>query len=329
MHSNTSTHAHAPDAAEAVKAPNVVSPFEHDPFVADYEASAAARAALEPAQLVMMNIDVQELVPAVLASAHRISSLRPTIVEQLPQFDIARFDMLPSLAQSLAYAHSLFLSASTTPQTLPQLAERAIELREMLLLDVTGLTKRGLIAGAPLSDLKGVVGYANVSSDLRVLTNIYQANWPVVVGKTAVQLTELNEAALLFRQMTSGVAERHQQSVVLATASDQRQRAYTLVVRAYEDARRAVTYVRSAAGDAEKLAPSLWKGRGGRRGGADGTDHGGPLADTPQPLAVHSRPDASVAMDAVGNAHSKSAAPGGAREVIEAGMPGGSPFIDG
>lgn len=49
-----------------------------------------------------------------------------------------------------------------------------------------------------------------------------------------------------------------------ASASDDRVRAYSLVLAAYSEVRRATSHVRWHQGDAESFAPSLWTGRGGR-----------------------------------------------------------------
>jgi hypothetical protein len=51
----------------------------------------------------------------------------------------------------------------------------------------------------------------------------------------------------------------------LAAASEARLRAFTRLIRVYEDARRAVAYLRAAQGDADTIAPSLYPGRPRRR----------------------------------------------------------------
>jgi hypothetical protein len=49
----------------------------------------------------------------------------------------------------------------------------------------------------------------------------------------------------------------------LRAAADIRVRAFTLLTRRYDQARRAVTYLRWAEDDVQKIAPSLYTGRGG------------------------------------------------------------------
>ncbi len=63
-------------------------------------------------------------------------------------------------------------------------------------------------------------------------------------------------------------AERTRHSEATLAAGGDRQRAYTLLVNAYDQARRAVTYLRREEKDVEKFTPSLWVGRGRRRNGS-------------------------------------------------------------
>jgi hypothetical protein len=55
-------------------------------------------------------------------------------------------------------------------------------------------------------------------------------------------------------------------------AADRRARAFTLFVDAYDQTRRAVTYLRWKEDDVETIAPSLYKGRGGRGASSSDTD---------------------------------------------------------
>ena len=72
-------------------------------------------------------------------------------------------------------------------------------------------------------------------------------------------------------------------------ANDTRQRAFTLLVTAYDEVRRAVTFVRWAEGDADAFAPSLYAKSRKRRPGAsddaegdvDGDDAVAPVAAPP------------------------------------------------
>src|SRR5512132_3793744 len=66
----------------------------------------------------------------------------------------------------------------------------------------------------------------------------------------------------------------HGTTVKPAEAAFRKARAFTLFVTADDQGRRAVTYLRWNEGDADSLAPSLYKGRGGSRGASTAKGEG-------------------------------------------------------
>jgi hypothetical protein len=127
----------------------------------------------------------------------------------------------------------------------------------------------------------------------------------------AVQVAELDTAETLADRLLTAVGNREQGPAVVAESAAIRQRAFTLFLQAYDDARRAVAYLRWRREDAATIAPSLYAGRGtGRRKAAPQPE---------PPPATHG--GGSVAAPAVQpNTVPVDEAPHGL------GMPGGSPF---
>ena len=72
---------------------------------------------------------------------------------------------------------------------------------------------------------------------------------------------ELEAADALAGQVLTGIASRTGTSTEVADAADIRRRAFTLLLDTYNDARRAVAYLRYKEGDADSIAPSLYAGR--------------------------------------------------------------------
>src|SRR5688572_5909064 len=89
--------------------------------------------------------------------------------------------------------------------------------------------------------------------------------WSEVQGRTALQAAELDAAEALADRLVSGVGAREQGPTIVLEAADRRRRAFSLFARAYDQARRAVIYLRWDQGDADDIAPSLYAGRGGSR----------------------------------------------------------------
>ncbi|RYZ58196.1 MAG: hypothetical protein EOP08_16455 [Proteobacteria bacterium] len=121
---------------------------------------------------------------------------------------------------------------------------------------------------SPLDELKGGNGYLNVVSDLGVLSRMLRARWDAVQGRTAVQESELAEAQQLVETITVAHATRARASDEKSAAGSDRQRAYTLLVMAYEEARRATRWLRHYEDDVDTYLPSLWSGRSAKRNGA-------------------------------------------------------------
>jgi hypothetical protein len=65
----------------------------------------------------------------------------------------------------------------------------------------------------------------------------------VLDGKTLLQASELKHAQLLADRLISAVGDREQTPTQI-DAADRRQRAFSLFVKAYDEARRAIQYVR-------------------------------------------------------------------------------------
>jgi len=81
-----------------------------------------------------------------------------------------------------------------------------------------------------------------------------------------------------------GVRE-HGASPPAFDAAERRACAFTLFMRAYDQARRAVIFLRWDEGDADEIAPSLYKGRGGRGQRAEAPAEA-PAASTEAPAAA-------------------------------------------
>jgi hypothetical protein len=150
-----------------------------------------------------------------------------------------------------------------------------------------------------------------------VLARILRDDWEAIRTKTAVQTAELDEADQLYERIMFAYGERTQQSPVEVATADDRQRAFVLLTRAYDQARRAATYIRWQEADVDKMLPSLWAQKGSGR----------PSNKTPngdaQPPADPVMPDGN-AQPAHPAAPAAPAAP--VAPAAPAGFPGGSPF---
>ena len=127
----------------------------------------------------------------------------------------------------------------------------------------------------------------------------------------------VDEAQKISQQIIWEAPKRGSDPSPVGAANDERQRAFTLLARAYDEARRAVSFIRWHEEDADTFLPSLYAGRGGR--GAKSND----ATETPAPAV-------GAAAGAVNDSSPEhDAAPGKtARTVGPVGHPNSSPFID-
>jgi hypothetical protein len=255
-------------------------------------------------KLLSVNLDVPTIVACALGSMSEIRKLQEAAAT-LPGMDVAHFKNVEQYALALAYAHSLHQAASTPTLPLQELSARGLELRELLLTDCTALARRGLIDGRRLKELKGHVGYKNVASDLLTLVALLREAGARVQGKTAVDARELDEGEVLADQLLTAVGEREQLPVTKEATFDNRERAYTLFLRSYDQIRRAAHYLRWDEDDADELVPSLYATR--KRKGSEVIEE-----EEPAPAPTPPAPDGGM-----------TPAPTSGAPV---GMPGADPF---
>ncbi len=211
-----------------------------------------------------------------------VITLRPMIVQALPDFKILRLDNLKTYALALLYAHGEFKSATDPPKTIAQMAEAATHMRAVLLADATLLIMHGALAPSVITNLQGVNGYKNVMADLIALVAIHRKNADTMADRTSIKPEELKEAEDLAAKFSEAVGLREQSPQIIAAATRTRQAAYTLFVTSYNEVRAAVQYLRRREDDADTIIPSLFAIHGNRKkSAADNNDKPNPPAPAP------------------------------------------------
>jgi hypothetical protein len=219
--------------------------------------------ALVPAELITISIDVPAAVTTVLGVQRAVLELKDRIAKELPQFDSELPAKLNVYALALFHAHSLFMMATAPADALQPLVDEGTALHATLLADTSALAQRKLIDGAQLRELKGTMGYKNLALDLHVLAQALKLQSAAIQGKCATTPAEIERADQIAATILQVVGIREQEPATLAATSDMRTRAFTVMVKAYDQVRRAISYLRWMEEDADELAPSLYAGRGG------------------------------------------------------------------
>jgi hypothetical protein len=302
------THDMKGTAHEASETPNGWSGFG-----AAYDRRLAEIKALPDAELIPLNIDVHSAIATVLGTLPAISALKPRFA-RLVDVDHAQIAGLDEYAGAAAEANMRFETADAPSDEIVAMNDAAIKARETLRIDATALANRGLIDSNRLSGFKGLVGYKNVGFELLGWASVLHDSWAQIQNKTPVTEQELIAAKDLAERLIRAAGVREQSQAMVAEVAHVRQQAVTLMIKAYDQARRAVAFLRWNEGDAETIAPSLYAGRARKPNGAGGSDAATPASPAPATTA-------SAAAPAAGSAP---ASPAPTR--VAPGMPGASPF---
>lgn len=253
-------------------------------------------------ELTVVNLEVLGAVSKALGALRKINKLRGEMAE-LKGMDITKLDKLRDFAFALGHAQSIYRGALGPTDPNGPVAEELLDIRDQLHTDALGLGKRKLLELSQVEKYRSGLGYKALASDVAGLVDLIRGAWPKISSKTAITEEELDRAGTLAQRLLTGVGIQEQDPVVLTAATTLRDQAFTAFLNAYDEVRRAVTYLRWHEGDADTIAPSLYAGRGKR-----------PVAETetPEPTTPAATPAAPAATPATSN--------------IPVGLPGASPF---
>ncbi len=162
---------------------------------------------------------------------------------------------------------SLWLSSEGAENALKPLLEEAVPLRENLLSDAEALARRGLLDAETVAEIRAGQGHIDTANDLVRALGAVQRE---LVGdrrqdggdRGGGEPRRGDRAAAPRRPRREGA----RQGPGPTEAADKRARAFSLLVHAYDQTRRAVAYLRWNEGDADAIAPSAVQGPRRSRG---------------------------------------------------------------
>ena len=284
-------------------------PAFQDGFEAAYERRLAEIKAVPEEALVSLNLDVHAAVATVLGALPEIIALRGELAK-IPQLNVALVDRLEDFAQAAGEAHGRFVMAMTPDEDIVALNEEGSKIRDVIHTDAVALVKRGLLDAGVLSKFKGLVGYKNVGFDLIDWAIAMRDSWNKIQGKTGLTFEEIQKARQLGERLVRAAGLREQGPTVAAEVTRIRHQAVSLLVNAYEEVRRGITFLRWREDDVDTIAPSLYASKGSAKKSDEGNTPGagGNVSPQPgsgtatQPVATPSngQPVAQVATSAVG-----------------------------
>jgi len=229
-----------------------------------YESSLPEILGLPKDEIQAVNTDVIMAVGRVRAACMRIQRFRSDVVAKLNDFDLKLWDKLETYSFALLYANTVWDNARRTMANLDDLTQQARSQFELLYAVVQVLVSRGLVEPFHLKVAKKRRGRLRFAYGLLGLVEVLRKVWPTVAHKTGLTESELTRAEALGEQLSRGVALQNSPIEELKQLAELRDRAFTVVVRAYGQVRHALQYLRRENNDAERYAPSLYGRRRSR-----------------------------------------------------------------
>lgn len=274
-----------------------------------YNVTAEERRALPPDEVMALNLDPFAVTSTVLGAMQAINALRPAAAK-LDGFDITHFDRAPKYALALRHCNTLYLMATTGPKALEQRAQEAYDWREKMRAESNTYVLHGVMNEERLKEYSGQKGYRNVSSDLLIQVAAFKEVWPQIESKSFLKRSQLDQIAELASEIDRLVGLREMTPQSVEQSADDRARAFTLLMRSWNQIRRAVNYLRADEGDADSIAPSLFTTRKRRSSSSqEEPEPPEPPVVTP-PEAGGTQPGAPV------------------NRALLNSLPGGNPFMD-
>jgi hypothetical protein len=221
---------------------------------------------LDPVDILVVDVDMPRAVETVLGALPALRAFRADIVG-LPGFDRSLFDAVEGYALAAAHAHGAWLTAQAPGDDLAILAAEATVVRDAIHAEALRLCGQGALSPHRIAGLRTPSGYRNLAFDLMGLAGALRQPLARLGTVTRLHPSSLDRAEALARRIVTAVGAREQVLVKVARAAEDRQRAFTLLARTYDQVRRAIAFLRWNEGDADRIAPSLYGDRPDRARG--------------------------------------------------------------
>jgi hypothetical protein len=219
--------------------------------------------ALPPEAVGRINARVTTVIAIALGAWPHINALL-SVIARLPQFDVADLRKLPDYVYALYYADVMATLSSEGAADVPAMVAEATPMRDRMLSVAEGMAKYGLVDAKRVATIRSGLGHLDTAHDLGALAALFRGLGPEQQARLPVPEAEIDRAAELSLQLLAALGRRQVGSDGAGLPSryeDDRTRAFRLVVRSYDQARRAVSFLRWSEGDADLLVPSFFSGK--------------------------------------------------------------------
>lgn len=221
-----------------------------------YEATIEEMEAVPDADAMKMFTDMGAVTIRVHAYIPLILTLREELV-QLRGFDVQKLDNLERYTLAASHAHGIFSMVSEPSRSLEELQAELAKVRTNLISVAVALENYGFMDASLVKNLRNPNGHQNLAYAVVALVDLFRKNWSAISAKCPIGEPSLLEAEDLATQMLAAIGIKGRVPQTTSAASLTRRKALTLFVRAYDEVRRGVTFLRWYHDDVETFTPSL------------------------------------------------------------------------
>lgn len=225
--------------------------------------------ALAPAELLDARLDVTFAAAIAMAGVANVLAQREALSAEFAEPDFAGLEAITEIAQAAVHSDLLHRISTDSVAPFADLLPRANELRGAMLDDLSAQVRRRRAPGALLDGIRaGDQSARDKANDLNDLASWYRSNWSSVEGKTTVEPDEITEASALATSLLARIGALRAATTPKPgepSSSELRRRAFSLLAREYDIARRYGAYLFFELPEGwEAYVPSLRSRAGGR-----------------------------------------------------------------
>ena len=196
--------------------------------------------ALSPDNLVAITFDAPHAISVIVGAFPALLIYREPLAA-LPGFKLDRFNLIPTYASAATHIQANYTkTAKRDPEETARL-KLGIKLRGNYRTDMASLIRRGHVAKSRVAEVPKETSFGGVGFGLVGMSNIFRENWSVIGTKVPFTLAELDASDVLAQELIAidsriGVHAKSQTALM-------RRRCLTLLVNAYSEAMRGLTYL--------------------------------------------------------------------------------------
>jgi hypothetical protein len=232
-----------------------------------------------------INVNVPSAAKIALGARPKLLALRDALRAKLIDAPDEAIERLRDYALAAVHAYARVLLHDEGETRVRALLNEAVPLRERMLSTASNLATFGLFDPIEVAAIRQGTGHLDTVNDLLALGTLFHEAGPELLAKTPLTRADIERATELGELLLEALGLREQGTDGSGEAREAEERlakAYELLYRAYDECRRAVTYLRWREGDADEIVPSLLQSRRRtRRSPPDEPDGGEPAPEAP------------------------------------------------